>query len=142
MAKMVDSAKSMNLKRRRRPKYIARQHMRNFSQMSECNSGADEENEWMALGMLAFSRLALGGNVMMGDGWWVLGSGEDVDCLKSLRRLKSLRLKACREKRKSLIDEWKIPNVSSCEVLEVIDGDRRSRQANDILIYPPSSTCA
>lgn len=100
MAKMVDSAISMSLKRRRRPKYIARQHMRNFSQMSGCNSGADEENEWMALGMLAFSRLALGGNVMMGDdGWWTSGGLEGLDDVGKLGSLESLeRLK--REKNK------------------------------------------
>ena len=92
MAKMVDSTKSMNLKRRQRPKYIARQHMRNFSQMSGCNSGADEENEWMALGMLAFSRLALGGNVMMGeDGWWTSGGLEGLDDSGKLGRLRSFQ---------------------------------------------------
>ena len=66
--------------------------MRNFSQMSGCNSGADEENEWMALGMLAFSRLALGGNVMMGEyGWWTSGGLEGLDDSGKLGRLRSFQ---------------------------------------------------
>jgi hypothetical protein len=115
--------------------------MRNFSQMSGFTSGADEENEWMAFGMLGFSRLALGGIVIVGDGWWILGGLEGIDYLKSLGRLKGLgSLK--RGKRNSLTDEWKVPNVSSCDVLEVIDGDRCSRQANNILICIPGGSHA
>ena len=44
----------------------------------------------MALGMLGFSRLALGGNVMMGDdGWWTSDGLEGLDDLSRIGSLNS-----------------------------------------------------
>lgn len=64
---------------------------RNFGHAGDSTPEAAEEKEWMALGMLAFSRLALGGIGMMGDdGWWTSGGLEGLDDVGKLGSLESL----------------------------------------------------